>query len=505
MAKVIMIQGTTSNAGKSLITAGLCRIFLQDGYTVAPFKSQNMALNSYITPEGLEMGRAQAVQAEAAGTTPSVLMNPILLKPTNDVGSQIIVCGKSQGNMMATDYFKYRGQLRDVILEAYNSLADEYEIIVIEGAGSPAEINLKRDDIVNMGMAEMVDAPVLMVADIDRGGVFASLYGTMELLEPHERARVKGQIINKFRGQLEILTPGLAQLEELTNIPVLGVVPYVNHDIDEEDSLSEKLTRHGKVGLIDIAVIRLPRMTDFTDFSPLERFEEISLRYVQSVRDLGEPDLIFLPGTKDVLGDLKWLSESGFKPAITRYAEKGGAIIAISGGYQMLGTKIAASEGIEGGEMDGLGLFPFKTTYMNEIVSSQCQGAFKTAQGIFASMNGIPFDGYENHTGGVLMTAEASPLCEIKTSTGEAKADGLALGNILGCHIHGIFANQDCATALVDALRAAKGLAPGEAAVDWSDYKNQQYNNLAAALRESLNMEEIYSILGLPGPKKGEE
>lgn len=265
-----MIQGTASNAGKSLLAAGLCRIFKQDGYRAAPFKSQNMALNSFITREGLEMGRAQVMQAEAAGVEPDVRMNPILLKPTGDMASQVIVNGEVRGNYAAKDYFRDKTALIPEVKKAYESLAAEYDIIVIEGAGSPAEINLKRDDIVNMGMAKLAKAPVLLVGDIDRGGVFASLAGTMLLLDPDEKALVKGTVINKFRGDLSILEPGLRTLEELTGVPVLGVVPYLSLDVDDEDSLTDRFSRRQEKAAVDIAVIRLPRISNFTDFNPLE-------------------------------------------------------------------------------------------------------------------------------------------------------------------------------------------------------------------------------------------
>ena len=277
-AKCIMVQGTMSGAGKSLLCAALCRVFAQDGYRVAPFKSQNMALNSFVTRDGLEMGRAQVVQAQAAGIEPDVRMNPILLKPSSDVGSQVIVNGEVRGQMKAADYFRHKKQLIPDILAAYNSLAEEVDIIVIEGAGSPAEINLKADDIVNMGLAKLVDAPVLLAGDIDRGGVFAQLYGTVELLEPEERARVQGLIINKFRGDVEILRPGLTMLEEKTRLPVLGVVPYLNVDIEDEDSLSQRLDVKNVVKPLDVAILRLPRLSNFTDFISLEQHPLLGVR-----------------------------------------------------------------------------------------------------------------------------------------------------------------------------------------------------------------------------------
>ena len=313
-AKSIMIQGTMSNAGKSVLAAGLCRIFRQDGYKVVPFKSQNMALNSFITAQGLEMGRAQVMQAEAAGVEPSVEMNPILLKPTSDVGSQVIVNGRAVGNLTASEYFRKKSQLIPQVMEAYRILEAQYDIIVLEGAGSPAEINLKSQDIVNMGLARMVGAPVLLAGDIDRGGVFAALYGTMALLEAEERPYVKGTIINKFRGDVELLRPGLTQLEELCQVPVVGVVPWMELDLDEEDSLSSRLDARGGKAPLDVAVIRLPRISNFTDFDPLQRHPAVGLRYVDRAEELGRPDLVILPGTKSTLADLRWLRQSGGQP-----------------------------------------------------------------------------------------------------------------------------------------------------------------------------------------------
>ena len=332
MAWKIMIQGTMSNAGKSLLCAGLCRIFKQDGYKVAPFKSQNMALNSFITDKGLEMGRAQVVQAEAAGIEPEVSMNPILLKPTNDVGSQVIVNGEVLGNMSARDYFKYKKELIPDVMKAFHKLEENYDIIVIEGAGSPAEINLKENDIVNMGLAKMVDAPVLLVGDIDRGGVFAQLLGTLLLLEEDEKERVKGLIINKFRGDKTILDPGIEMLEEKGNVPVIGVTPYLHVEIEDEDSLTERFTSKKSGGLLDIAVIRTPRISNFTDFMVLENIPEVSLRYVKNVSEFGTPDMIILPGTKNTMGDLKWIRESGLEACILKASASGTPVWGICGG-----------------------------------------------------------------------------------------------------------------------------------------------------------------------------
>ena len=313
--KNIMIQGTMSGVGKSWITTALCRILYQDGYKVAPFKSQNMALNNYITRDGLEMSRAQAIQAEAAGLEPDVKMNPVLLKPVRDTGSEVIVKGKSRGVMNAKDYFKYRENLIPEILEVYKNLAAENDYIIIEGAGSPAEVNLKEHDIVNMGLAERVDAPVLLVGDIDRGGVFAQLYGTVNLLSQSERERVRGLIVNQFRGDLDLFQSGIEKLEELTGVPVLGVMPYLNNlGLDEEDSLAPVLRRENNINInnknnniLDIAVIKLPRMANFTDFMPFSRCTAVKLRYVYNIKSLGNPDVLILPDTGNVEADLNWL------------------------------------------------------------------------------------------------------------------------------------------------------------------------------------------------------
>ena len=495
MAKAIMVQGTASNAGKSLLAAALCRIFRQDGYRVAPFKSQNMALNSCITPEGLEMGRAQVMQAQAAGTTPSVRMNPILLKPTNDTGSQVIVNGVPRGTMKAADYFAYKKALVPDIMEAYHSLEEEYDIIVIEGAGSPAEINLQKDDIVNMGMARMAKAPVLLCGDIDRGGVFASLYGTIALLPPEEQKLIRGTIINKFRGDVEILRPGLVQLEQLTGKPVLGVVPMLDVDVDDEDSLSQRLEqRPAKKGLIDIAVIRLPRLSNFTDFNALERMEEVTLRYVRSPKELSKPDLVILPGTKNTMDDLRWLRESGLETVILKHAAAGGAVVGICGGYQMLGRTVSDPEGVEGGgTLSGLGLLPTETVFLGEKTRTRVEGVFTTGSGLFAALSGVPFAGYEIHMG--VTTIDGSTLVQIKSQTGEEKADGCCAGNVWGSYVHGIFDRASCAQAVVNCLRRARGLEEDATAVDWEVYQQQQYDKLAAGVRASLDMQAVYDIL----------
>lgn len=499
MAKVIMIQGTMSNAGKSLVTAGLCRVFKQDGYKVAPFKSQNMALNSFITKEGLEMGRAQVMQAEACGIEHSVNMNPILLKPTNDVGSQVIVNGEVLGNMNARDYYKRKTELIPHIMEAYNNLAKEYDIIVMEGAGSPAEINLKENDIVNMGMAKLVNSPVLLVGDIDRGGVFASIAGTLMLLEEDERKMIKGTIINKFRGDVNILKPGLDMIEEITKTPVVGVVPYMELDIDDEDSLSERFNNKGTVDLIDIAVIRLPRISNFTDFNTFEYIPGVSLRYVKSVRELKDPDMIILPGTKNTMEDLKWLRESGLETQILKQAAKGKVIFGICGGYQMLGMELSDPFNVEsGGTMAGMGLLPTKTVFEREKVRTRVSGNFNEVSGILAELSYVEFEGYEIHMGQTTYDFNEEELTTIDNVNGEdiIKNDGLYKDNVYGSYIHGIFDKEEVSKAIVESLCIHKGIDYSSiSTVDIEKYKEEQYDKLAEGIRNSLDMKAIYKIL----------
>lgn len=370
MAKVIMIQGTMSGAGKSLLVAGLCRVMKRDGYRVAPFKSQNMALNSFITREGLEMGRAQAMQAEAAGIAPLACMNPVLLKPTDHTGSQVIVNGQVLGNMGAREYFAYKKNLLPDIKRAFQKLEGLADIIVVEGAGSPAEINLREHDIVNMGLAEVLDAPVLLAGDIDRGGVFAQLLGTLMLLTEAERSRVKGLIINKFRGDKSLLDSGIGILEEKGGIPVAGVVPYMDIDLEDEDSLTGRFGNRSR-GRVDLAVIRYPRISNFTDFNVFGQIPEVSVRYVSSAADLGCPDLVFLPGSKNTMGDLGWMRQNGLEDAVKALAGQV-PVCGICGGYQMMGTEILDPDGMETeGAMEGMGLLPIRTELKQEKVRRQ--------------------------------------------------------------------------------------------------------------------------------------
>ena len=497
-AKCIMVQGTMSGAGKSLLCAALCRIFAQDGYRVAPFKSQNMALNSFVTRDGLEMGRAQVVQAQAAGIEPDVRMNPILLKPSSDVGSQVIVNGEVRGQMPAAAYFKMKKSLIPDILSAYNNLAEDVDIIVIEGAGSPAEINLKADDIVNMGLAKLVDAPVLLAGDIDRGGVFAQLYGTVELLEPEERKRIKGLIINKFRGDVEILRPGLTMLEEKTRLPVLGVVPYLKVDIEDEDSLSERLDAGKTVKPLDVAILRLPHISNFTDFIPLEQHPLLGVRYVQNAHQLGVPDCIILPGTKNTVDDLLWLRQCGLEAAVQKLAAKGTPVLGVCGGYQMLGEVLDDSAGSESGRpqtVRGLGLLPTRTLFTEQKRRTQ----------ITAAVTAVPFagaqlTGYEIHTGRT--EVHGTPFCTQADGTPE----GCVQGNVFGTYLHGLFDTGELTEKLVTFLCKKKGIDPEAAdVIPMEQYRQQQLDKLADGVRGALDMDAVYAAMGFEKARRNAE
>jgi cobyric acid synthase CobQ len=513
-AKVIMIQGTMSDAGKSLIVAGLCRILKQDGYKVAPFKSQNMALNSFITKDGLEMGRAQVVQAEACEIEPDVSMNPILLKPSSDIGSQVIVNGEVIGNMNAKDYFAYKKELIPVILEAFNRLSANYDIIVIEGAGSPAEINLKSEDIVNMGLAELVNAPVLLVGDIDRGGVFAQLYGTVELLTKDERKRIKGLIINKFRGDTSILEPGLKMLEEKCRIPVAGVIPYMKVDIEDEDSLSPKLMNVSNYNndtpiMIDICVICLPKISNFTDFDVFSRISGVRLRYVSLEKDLGNPDMIIIPGTKSTIADLIYIRENGLEAAIIKKASSGCVIFGICGGYQMLGEEIYDPMSVESDikKIRGMGLLSTITSFYSEKTRTRIEGTFSNVDGILSEIAGIEIFGYEIHMGNTILKRGKSLMaintiskydekCKSDNEHSQYREDGTCSENIYGTYVHGIFDSVKLQETIINSLLKKKGLSIDSLKlIDSKKYKEDQYNKLADVIRQNMDMELINKLL----------
>jgi len=507
-AKVIMIQGTGSSVGKSVIVTALCRIFYQDGFRVAPFKAQNMALNSFITKDGGEMGRAQVVQAEACGIEPTVDMNPILMKPTSEIGSQIIVRGKPVGNMQAQEYRNYKSKLISVVEDSFLKLAGNYEVIVIEGAGSPAEINLKEDDIVNMRMAQIADCPILLVGDIDKGGVFAWIVGTLELLTKEERERVRGIIINKFRGDKEILQPGLDYLEKKIKRPVLGVIPYFRDiRIEEEDSVNSEKNKYSAQpvpGKINIEVLYLPHISNFTDFDPLEREGGISLRYVKMGERLGEPDLLIIPGSKNTLNDLYCLKKIGYQEEILNRTKKGTVIIGICGGYQMLGRELYDPEHTESSreKIEGLGLINGVTTLKSKKITFQVRARL-LPNPFFDNQDEL--SGYEIHTGETVLSGKEKALFKI-TKRGSAQTDindGVVSkeGMVWGTYIHGMFDNNSFRRAFINFLRIKKGLTIysfiHQDRISYQERKDREYGRLACLVRDNLNMDKIYHILGI--------
>lgn len=504
MKRCVMVQGTASDVGKSVLVAGLCRVFMQDGYRCAPFKSQNMALNSGITARGEEMGRAQIFQAEAAGIEPDVRMNPVLLKPTSDRQAQVVLMGKVACNMDAATYHQYKPQLQQQISEVYHSLASEYDVMVLEGAGSPAEINLRDRDIVNMGMAAIAGAPVLLVADIDRGGVFAAIYGTLALLQPEEKARVKGVIINKFRGDISLLQSGLEQIEALTGVPVLGVVPWLNIDLEDEDGVALQNGKYGPAAgghALDIAVIQLPHIANFTDFNALVAQPDVGLRYVSHPAALAGADLVILPGSKNTLGDLQWLQQSGLAAALQAQHQAGVPIIGICGGYQMLGKHIV--DGVESGveQMAGLGLLDVETQFAPQKITTQVAAISQPVlPGLLSHCAEHALAGYEIHMGTTRLGSEAQPFARIALRNGQPDNtfDGAVnlAGNVLGSYIHGLFDSGPFCRALLNELRLRKGLAVYDGPLlDYADHKQRQFDILADTLRENIDMKRLYRIM----------
>ncbi len=495
----LMIQGTASSVGKSLLCAALCRILKQDGYRVAPFKSQNMALNSFVTFDGLEMGRAQVMQAEAAGIEPLVEMNPVLLKPTSDQGSQVVVMGRPTGNMGAFEYLRWKENLWPVIDEAYHKLKKDYDIMVIEGAGSPAEINLKESDLVNMGLAKRLQAPVLLVGDIDRGGVFASLYGTVALLEEDERALLKGVVINKFRGDPQVLEPGLSALEKLISIPVLGVVPMLKLKLDDEDSVTERFTRRSGQGELKVQVLLLPRISNFTDFNPFELFDDISLSYIREVAELDDPDLLILPGSKNTIEDLLFLRENGWEEPLRNYASSGGLLIGICGGFQMLGRRISDPHRVESSlpEIEGFGFLDFETVMEKEKSTRQVEALWRYHDDNYFSQQEEDelLRGYEIHMGRTDYGPVAHPL--FVRTTGQVDGAINAEGNVFGTYLHGLFDNLSWTANLLKAVRRRRNL-PEKSDIlppTYREYKEREYDNLAAVVRESLDLKKIMQII----------
>ncbi|MBJ9225347.1 cobyric acid synthase [Citrobacter braakii] len=499
MTQAIMLQGTASDVGKSVLVAGLCRIFYQDGLRTAPFKSQNMALNSGITPEGKEMGRAQIFQAEAAGITPDVRMNPVLLKPTSDRKAQVVLMGKVATDMDAVSYHEYKPKLRDQILSVYNSLAQEFDVLVLEGAGSPAEINLRDRDIVNMGMAEMAQCPVVLVADIDRGGVFASIYGTLALLHDHERARVKGVIINKFRGDVALLYSGIEQIEALTGVPVLGVMPWLDVDLEDEDGVALQKGKYLRTDKrdIDIAVVQIPHISNFTDFNALAAQPDVRVRYVRQPEELAGADLVILPGSKNTLGDLVWLRESGMAHGVVQLHRNNVPVVGICGGYQMLGETIIDEVESGLGTLPGLGLLNTVTHFAQHKTTTLVEGQMSSSlPDWLAGTAGLFVRGYEIHMGETALTEECRSVMTLRKDGGNV-ADGAvtADGLTFGTYLHGLFDSDEFTRALVNGLRERKGLAPLDSTFHYAQYKSQQFDLLADAMRQHIDIEKIYTIM----------
>jgi len=501
-ARILMVQGTASHVGKSLLVAALCRIFHQDGYRVAPFKAQNMSLNSFVTPDGGEIGRAQAVQAEAACIQPSVDMNPVLLKPEADSRSQVVLLGKPYLTTSAADYYTLKSELWPQVVAALDRLRDQYQIVVIEGAGSAAEINLSQDEIVNMRVARHADAPVLLLGDIDRGGVFASLIGTMEIIEAEERALIKAMVINKFRGDKTLLEPGLRFLEKRSGVPLAGVIPWFNDIyIPEEDALGLESPSFGiSNGEVDIAVIQLPHLSNFDDFDPLREEAGVTLRYVASARQLGNPDLVILPGSKTTMADLQWLGQQSLVDGIIDRYHNGTFVIGICGGYQMLGQKILDPERVESpnAEVDGLGLLPLTTAFSKDKETHQVEGEVVIGAGLLAGAHGAPIEGYEIHMGTShgkpdLMPFNLSRRDGVKEHKPEGAMD--AKGQVMGTYIHGLFNNAQFRRMVLNNIATARGKCL--LSEDATRMQDGEYDKLAALVRHNLDMDLIYDIAGL--------
>lgn len=497
-AKALMVLGTSSGVGKSFITAGLCRLFSDHGFRVAPFKAQNMSNNSYVTEEGGEIGRAQAVQAECARVKPSVDMNPVLLKPSADDGSQVVVHGKSIGHLKARDYFSKRDFIARAMRESYERLASQYDVVVIEGAGSPAEVNLKKNDLVNMHTAEMADAQCLLVADIDRGGVFASLIGTLDLLEPCERERIAGFIINKFRGDQTLFEDGIQFLEERTGKKVFGVIPYERSIwLEEEDTVPNLIqAAHEKNGVLDIAVVLLPRMSNFTDFEVFRHEPGVRLRYVKGPQEVGNPDLLILPGTKATSADLLYIKEKGYAQVIADYVQKGGRLLGICGGYQMMGEWIVDEHGAESSQVkiEGLGFFKMTTAFEPEKILRR--GTEKLCAVVFGQRIEGEAEVYEIHMG-------RTTHREVYASFG-SKGAVHPSGRILGTYYHGLFDHGAFRTSFLESLARSAGKQPPEkASFSVHELKEMNYNKLRQMLEKSLDCEQLWKILNLETAARG--
>lgn len=490
--KNIMIVGTSSGAGKSITAAALCRIFYKDGLKTCPFKSQNMSLNSYITADNMEMGRAQAVQALACSIKPEVFMNPILLKPNSDTESQVILSGKAIGNMSWNEFTKFKGTLRDKILNIYNeNIAKNYDVCVLEGAGSPVEINLNEDDIVNMGMANLVNAPAILVADIDKGGVFASIYGTAMLMTEAERKNLKGIIINKFRGEIDVLLPGIKKIENLLKIPVLGIIPYFNIDIEDEDGFNSKMSQTSKKkdDILKISVIKNELISNFNDFDPLKIYTDVRLKYVTSHLELDNEDLIIIPGSKNTIEDLIRMKENGIADKIIKLAKKGIPIVGICGGLQILGHKIKDPYSIETtltSEIEGLALLPLETTMAQNKKTIQYSGVTPIFKEMYNCCSNLKVNGYEIHQG---------VSTHLEGDKNNEEIIFISKENIFATYVHGIFENREFTDSFLNSIRRKKGIKEYTSDISFNHYREEEFNKLEDIMRKNLNMDMIYNIL----------
>ncbi len=497
MSKSIMLLGTASSVGKSTIATAICRYFKNKGMRVAPFKALNISLNSYVTEDGLEMGRAQVVQADACEIQPRAFMNPVLLKPSGNMKTQVIVNGKVKCNIDSYKYKELNKELKEVVKDTYKEMSKEYELIVLEGSGSCAEINLKESDIANMYMAKASDSPVILVADIDRGGVFASVVGTIMLLDEEERKRVKGVIINKFRGNMEFFKPAMKQLEEIINIPVLGAMPYFNLDIEDEDSVTERISNNSKKNKsLDVAVIRLPYMSNFTDFNALNRLENVSIRYVNTLKEIGKPHLLIIPGSKNTIDDIRFLKEKGLYNEIVNLEKAGTTILGICGGYQMMGTIITDDLGVEGEKRSekGFGFLPVTTKFNREKVTKQSSG--RIVSNIIEEFKDIEVWGYEIHNGETLITNENNIFIEL--SNGEIAGAINDKGNVIGTYLHGIFDNGDFIKNFIKSLLTKNNIVDDFNEISsYKEYKFMELDKLSKILEENINMTKVKEILNI--------
>ncbi len=509
-ASCIMIQGTSSHAGKSVMVAALCRILRRDGFRVAPFKAQNMSLNSWVTPQGGEIGRAQALQAQAAGIEPHTDMNPILLKPAGDARSQLVLEGKPVGHFRADEYYRLREELFPRVLAALERLRRRYQVVIIEGAGSPAEINLMDQDMANMAVAQEVGAPVLLVADIDRGGVFASVVGTLELLPMGQRDLIRGVVINRFRGDLRLLRSGLEMLRSRTGVPVVGVVPYLPWlELDEEDSVSleEKAVSareraRSEPGAVTVAVVRLPRLSNATDFQPLEAERGLRVLYAHRPKDLEKADAVILPGTKSTSDDLRFLRETGLDRAVMEAALRGKPVIGICGGYQMLGFAVRDPLAVESGEreVEGLGLLPLVTEMEREKILFRVKAAAREPVPCLGLDESTPpFSAYEIHKGRSVVFGRSPLLILDRGGRKAMQQEGAQRGDVpvFGCYLHGLFDDAHVRRGFLRALRGARGFEVDGAAVSWSERREEVLDRLAEAVRSAVDMGYVYRLLDL--------